>query len=68
MCIRDSRRLAKERAQIVHQVDTPVTETPGAYIRGYLVATVKHDNTLGIDVYKRQRDGCTFDRRRTPDG
>lgn len=33
------RRLAKERAQIVHQVDTPVTETPGAYMRGYLVAT-----------------------------
>lgn len=45
------RRLAQERAQIVHQVDTPVTGTPGAYMRGYLVATVKHDNTLGIHLY-----------------
>lgn len=45
------RRLAQERAQIVHQVDTPVTGTPGAYMRGNLVATVKHDNTLGIHLY-----------------
>ncbi len=45
-------RLAKERAQIVHQVDTPVTESAGAYMRGYLVATVKHDNTLGIHLYR----------------